>query len=235
MEIPIIYEDESLIVVDKPVNRLVHHSYYARNIREKSLVQFLEESHGQPLFAIHRLDRKTSGLLLLAKKKEQVAPFQALFTGQKVRKSYLGIVRGFVEETLVIDSPVKHPETGLYKTAKTSCTPIKTAVLNIPVGPYKTARYSLVRLLPATGRTHQLRIHMNKISHPLLGDAKYGDRFHNRMLMAKFGLDSLFLHAAQLDFIHPLNGQALNLQAPLPAHWQQLVKIMGWEAALVVP
>ena len=87
------------------------------------------------------------------------------------------------------------------------------------IPPYPTSRYSLVLMQPQTGRTHQLRIHANKISHPIIGDHKYGNRHHNHYFSDELGLSNLFLHAYRLCFKHPITGNQLNIKAKLPAFW----------------
>ncbi|MFD1293941.1 pseudouridine synthase [Lutibacter holmesii] len=230
MIVEIIFEDETIVVVNKPNNVLIHNSYYARNIKDATILDVLQNQLGFPLYPVHRLDRKTSGVLLLAKQKENVAIFQELFNSNKIEKTYVGIVRGFVEESKLINSPVKNPDTQVYKNAETLCKPMQKVVLNIPVHPYETSRYSLVELKPATGRMHQLRIHMNKISHPLVGDYKYGDRFHNRMFENEFDCNNLFLHAISLKFQHPITQQKIELTAKLPNDWNFVMKKFGWKS-----
>ena len=105
---------------------------------------------------------------------------------------------------------------------------LKIAEIDIPVHPYEQSRYSLIELKPQTGRLHQLRIHLNKISHPLIGDPKYGDRYHSRMFESKLNCTNLFLHAHQLDFIHPLTSKKLQINAELPKDWRFINKKMKW-------
>lgn len=230
MNLSICYEDDYIIAVNKPNNVLVHHSFMARNKSDEStLVELLQEQFNHKYFPIHRLDRKTSGILLLAKDKTYIPPFQELFANNYIQKVYYGIVRGFAPETGKIVSPVKGRDAHVHKDALTYFRCLQTKELAIPVHPYDTARYSLVELKPKTGRLHQLRIHMNKISHPLLGDPKYGDRFHNRMVTDKFNYDTLFLHANELQFTHPLTNKPLVLHASFPNNWDLLANQFNWK------
>ena len=228
MEIEVLYEDQWIIAVHKPSNLLIHNSYYARNIREATLLELLQEQLGSSFYPIHRLDRKTSGVLVLAKQKEFVGDFQQLFTGNELQKTYFGIVRGIIKEAKHINSPVKNEETQLYKEAETHCKAIHHIELDIPVHPYSTSRYSLVELQPKTGRMHQLRIHMNKISHPLVGDTKYGDRFHNRMFEKEFNCSDLLLHAHSIEFKHPMLNESRQIKATLPPVWKRLFTAFNW-------
>ncbi|MDO9594922.1 MAG: pseudouridine synthase, partial [Lutibacter sp.] len=147
MEIEILFEDQHIIVVNKPNNVLIHNSYYARNITDETLLDLLFAQLGCHFYPVHRLDRKTSGVLMLAKQKENVAVFQELFNANQIQKTYFGIVRGFVALKQVIDSPVKNPDTKVYKDAETFCEPICTKLLEISVIPYENSRYSLVKLI----------------------------------------------------------------------------------------
>ncbi len=229
MQLEILFEDEYIIIVNKPNNVLIHKSYYARNVDGPTLLDLLTKQFATNFYPVHRLDRKTSGALLLAKQKENVAIFQELFNKNEIKKTYLGIVRGLLSESILIDSPVKNPDTKVYKDAKTFCEPIYTKKLNIAVHPYDGSRYSLVKLSPSTGRMHQLRIHLNKISHPIVGDYKYGDRFHNRMFEEEFNCHYLFLHAYSLELTHPITNEHLIIKASLPIDWISVFNIFGWK------
>lgn len=229
MNVSILYEDDYIVCASKPNNVVVHHAHHSRNVAdEASLLQLLQEQCGEKMYPIHRLDRKTSGILLLAKKSEYVAKFQELFTNNQIQKTYYGIVRGHAPETKIIDSPVKGRDANVHKDAETHLETLKTVTVDIPVKPYDTSRYSLVKLMPKTGRLHQLRIHMNKISHPLIGDPKYGDKNHNMMFLENFNCENLFLHARSLEFIHPYSNEKLEIIAELPEDWNTVFERFGW-------
>lgn len=225
----IVFEDDYIIAVNKPNNFLIHHSHYARNIEEITLLELLEQQTNKTFYPIHRLDRKTSGIILLAKQKEFVAVFQELFNTNAIHKTYYAIVRGFSPETGKIDTPVKNDDSNVYKDALTNYNTINNIELDIPVTPYDKSRYSLIKLLPETGRMHQLRIHMNKVNHPIVGDYKYGDRFHNRMFETQFGCNYLFLHAYKIEFTHPLTSQPLVLIAQFPLDWLLVFNVFNWK------
>lgn len=230
MNISILYEDDYCICVCKPNDVVVHHAYHSRNVlHEQSLLQLLEADYGKKFYPVHRLDRRTSGIILLAKETKFVAEFQKLFTENTIEKCYYGVVRGHAPEERVIDSPVKGKDSKVHKEAETLLQCVQTITVDIPVGPYDTSRYSLVKLTPKTGRLHQLRIHMNKISYPLIGDGKYGDKKHNAMYETNFGWENLFLHATSLTFTHPYTKEALVLKADFPKNWQELFAKFEWE------
>lgn len=233
MFLDVIFEDDYIICVNKPNNVIVHHSFHSRNVSEElSLLQIIENQINLKTYPIHRLDRKTSGIILLAKKKEYVSDFQKLFTENSIEKIYFGLVRGFSPAAISIDSPVKGKDAKVYKNALTHLKTICNYELNIPVKPYNTSRYSLVDLRPKTGRMHQLRIHLNKISHPLIGDPKYGDKNHNIMFEHNFNLKNLFLHAGILEFTHPKTSIKMSLKALFTDDWVSLFSEFKWKNPL---
>ena len=233
MSLEIIYQDNYCLLVTKPNNVLVHHAHHSRNkIEEESLIQLIENQFGKRYYPIHRLDRKTSGIILLASKREYVASFQALFTNNEIQKIYYGVVRGFSQDNKVINSPVKGRDALVYREAETHLNCLDKIELNIPVKPYDSSRYSLVELRPKTGRMHQLRIHMNKVSTPLINDAKYGDKNHDLMYAKEFGWKNLFLHAGSLEFIHPFTNKKLILKSSFSEDWIQLFQEFSWKNPL---
>ncbi len=234
MSLEIIFEDENIICVNKPNNVLVHHALLSRNVAdEDSLLQLIEKEFQMKVYPIHRLDRKTSGLILLAKEKEFVSKFQELFIAKEIDKIYYGIVRGHSPETKTIDSPVKGRDANVHKEALTHLKTLANTTLDIPVKPYDSSRYSLVELSPKTGRMHQLRVHSNKISHPLIGDTKYGDKNHDVMFDENFGWKNLFLHAGMLKFTHPFTAEELTLKGNFPKDWIALFEEFSWTNPLL--
>ncbi len=223
----ILYQDDFLIVVNKPNNMLVYPSYYARNIKDETLVEILEKEIKIKLYPLHRLDRKTSGVILFGKSKEVAVAFQELFSNNQINKTYKAIVRGFCDEKGEINSPIKNDK-GIYKEALTLYNTLQTYEWNEAVKPYDCSRYSLVELYPKTGRMHQLRKHMNKISHPIIGDHKYGDRNYNKLFTSKFEIDNLYLHASQIEFIHTFNKKLIQINAPIPLWWNKALKQFNW-------
>ncbi|CAI8362617.1 MAG: tRNA pseudouridine synthase C [Flavobacterium sp. SCGC AAA160-P02] len=233
MQIEIIHQDDYCLLVNKPNNVLVHHAFHSRNkINEESLLQLLDNQLKRKFYPVHRLDRKTSGVILLATKKEYVAKFQALFRGNHIKKTYYGVVRGFTKDQMLINSPVKGRDATIYKEAETHLKLLDKITIDIPVKPYITSRYTLVQLSPKTGRMHQLRIHMNKISHPLINDAKYGDKNHDLMYEKRFGWKNLFLHAGSLEFIHPFTNKKIFAKGNFSQDWIQLFQKFSWKDPL---
>lgn len=221
-QVKIVFEDAYCLVVFKPNNLIVHHSYYARNIEETSLTDLLREQGWPESCPVHRLDRKTSGLILFAKKAEWVSDFQKLFENGGIEKKYLALLRGHLDPEGEIDSPVKN-DRGNYKEALTIFRCLEKFERDYVIPPYEKQRYSLAELIPVTGRMHQLRIHANKIAHPIINDPKYGNRHHNHYFQNELGIDELFLHAHSLRFRHPFSGQWIDLQEPLPDFWNRFL------------
>lgn len=235
MTVEIVFEDDYLICVNKPNNMVVHHAHHSRNISEEnSLLQVILENTGLKVTPIHRLDRKTSGIILFAKKNEYVSKFQELFTTNNIQKIYYGVVRGFSPEVKIIDSPVKGRDANVHKEALTHLKTLANVTLNIPVKPYDSSRYSLVEFTPKTGRMHQLRVHSNKISHPLIGDTKYGDKNHDLMFEENFGWKNMFLHAGKLEFKHPFTAEKIVLKGTFPTDWIQAFKEFSWKNPLEI-
>ena len=230
MNFEIIFEDAYLLAVCKPNNMVVHHAYHSRNVADEiSLLQAIQEEKGIKVYPIHRLDRKTSGIILLAKETSYVSKFQELFTNNEIEKTYFGVVRGHSPETKSIDSPVKGKDGKVHKEALTHLKTLAQITLAIPVKPYDSSRYSLVEMNPKTGRMHQLRVHTLKISHPLIGDSKYGDKNHDLMFDENFAWKNLFLHAGRLTFKHPFSKEILILKANFPKDWVSLFEEFSWK------
>ena len=223
-EIDIVFEDDWIKIVNKPSNLIVHHSRYARNLDETSLCQLVNQSEAQEKsHPVHRLDRKTSGLIIFAKEKSIIPKFQTLFDNGDIQKTYIALVRGFVSEPGELDAPIRADEATIYKEALTHYTPLHQFEVDIPVVPYPISRYTFLKLEPKTGRMHQLRKHMNKFSHPIIGDPKYGNRHHNHMFIDKLGISNLFLHAQSLTFQHPNSNETISVKAPFPPFWKHMM------------
>lgn len=223
MKLEILYEDDYCLVVNKPSDLIIHHSSFARNIVEISLVDLLRIQTVNPeLSPAHRLDRKTSGLVLFVKAKEQVARFQEVLTQEESKKIYWALVRGHLPEKGFIDSPVKN-ERGTYKEAFTAYKCLLQLERDFTIPPYPQQRYSLAEFSPKTGRYHQLRQHANKIAHPIINDPKHGNRHHNHYFGEVLGISHLFLHARTLNFEHPFLGKQISVSAPLPNFWQEFL------------
>lgn len=223
----IIYEDEFIVIVNKPSGLLVHHSFYARNVQGESLVEILRKQIDISLAPVHRLDKGTSGIVIFSKSSEVTKSIQTQINNRLASKTYIALVRGFTEEEGRVDSPIREPDSNLYKDACTVFRKIAQIELAISVEPFSTSRYSLIELHPVTGRMHQLRKHMNKIAHPIIGDKKYGNRHHNNMFINNLYLGGMFLHAYQMEFTHPIEKKQMLIKAEFPARWKDMAEKTG--------
>jgi 23S rRNA pseudouridine955/2504/2580 synthase len=227
-EFPILLEDDHLIAIDKPAGVAVHGGSgvsfgvieQLRQARQYGLVggaKFLE--------LVHRLDRETSGILLLAKKRSALTKLQAQFKERETGKTYLALVQGvWPANKKVIDQPLhkyllQDGERRVKVVAKDDPDGMRSITL------VKVAKVlqgmTLLEVTIKTGRTHQIRVHLASNGHPIAGDDKYGDFEWNKTL-AKQGLKRMFLHAWRLEFTHPASGERVQLQADLPADWAWL-------------
>ncbi len=225
-ELPILYRDRHIIAVDKPSGLVVHRSKMARDA--VNCLALLRDQVGFWVYPAHRLDRGTSGVLLFSSTPEVASKISAMFAERTVHKQYLAIVRGWAPESGIIDHPFADDEFDQPTEARTDFERLASVELQHPIGPYSTARYSLVRATPVTGRTHQIRRHMRHVSHKVIGDTIYGEGRHNRFFRERFNVHRLLLHAHRLQLAHPLTGAALTITAPLPDEFTLLFEAFGW-------
>lgn len=207
----IIYQDNYLIAINKPHDLLVHQSPIARNAEEFA-IQILRDQIGQKVYPVHRLDRKTSGILLFALDKETNRAMTEQFTNKQTVKKYWAIVRGYAPDELIIDYSLRRDD-GVLQDAVTKIKTLEKAELNIPHGKHQTSRYSLVEAEPLTGRTHQIRKHLAHILHPIIGDRPHGCNKQNKLWLEKFYMKTMLLHAHLLKFQHPVLKKELTLKA----------------------
>ena len=203
MHLPILYQDADYVVIDKPPGLLVHRTQLDTQATEFAL-QILRDQIGQAVFPCHRLDRPTCGILLFALNPEAHRFAQAQFAEQKAHKEYYAVVRGWTEDSGLIDYDLRsehNPEKSHSAQTEYSC--LKRSQIDLPVGRYPSARFSLLKLHPLTGRTHQLRRHLAHIRHPIVGDTRHGDSAQNKFLRQHCGLQRLLLRATQLQIEHP--------------------------------
>ena len=226
-EFPVVFEDEHLLVIDKPAGVAVHggsgvsFGVIEQLRRARPTAKFLE--------LVHRLDKETSGLLMIAKKRSALLALQDQLRERETGKTYAALVWGdWPAKLKVIDVPLVkfvgsdgerwvRPGKADEEDAKRSISLVKVV--------QKTPQFSLLDVTIKTGRTHQIRVHLQQAGHAIVGDPKYGDFESNRELArgpAKF--DRMFLHARRLTFQHPATGEAVTCEAPLPNACLDLMK-----------
>ncbi|TCP14551.1 ribosomal large subunit pseudouridine synthase C [Crenobacter luteus] len=211
---PVVYEDEALLVIDKPAGVAVHGGSGV----SFGVIEQLRQAHPdwRYLELVHRLDRETSGLLMVAKKRSALVRLHEMMRNNVPDKRYFALGLGHWPADL------RHVKLPLFKFS----TP--EGERRVQVGPDGIAAHTVFRVVTPyqgftlveaqlkTGRTHQIRVHMQESGHPIAGDEKYGDFGFNKEL-ARRGLKRMFLHATSLTLPHPLTGERLELKAPLPA------------------
>src|SRR5437660_12116553 len=224
LELPVVFEDDALLVVNKPAGTAVHGGSGV----SFGVIEQMRAARPQLRFLelAHRLDRETSGLLVLVKKRSALTALHAALREGRVRKEYLTLVKGawrndkqrvdlplmkFLtqsgERRVSVDREGREPQAGCRKERE-------------------MRDYTLLSAELLTGRTHQIRVHLTHLGFPIAGDDKYGDFELNRGL-AKQGLKRMFLHAGELAFGHPLSGKALKLHAPLPEDLSRFLDSLG--------
>lgn len=221
----ILFEDDSLLAIRKPAGLLVHRTSLARD--RFTCVEWVEAAYGWRPYTLHRLDRGTSGVLIFARSAAVARLVGESFSGREVRKTYYAIVRGWAGDA-DLDYAVRTGPDSMKRAQ--ACSLIRVlwrSELPYPCGPYETARHSLVRVHPETGRWHQIRQHLNHLNHPVIGDSKRGDKAHNRLFAERLGLQGLMLHAAVLEFPHPLTGTRTRIADPLPERFRRWLERVG--------
>jgi 23S rRNA pseudouridine955/2504/2580 synthase len=220
LEFPVVHEDGALLVVDKPTGVAVHGGSGV----SFGVIESLRASRPQAkaLELAHRLDRDTSGLLIVAKKRSALVELHRMLRGGELEKLYLAVTKGRWEgvgrelrESLhkYVDAKGER-RVAVHENGMVAITQVRRLEAS--------KDFSLLEVRLMTGRTHQIRVHLAHAGHPVLGDDKYGDFELNRRL-AKTGVRRLFLHASRLAFSHPLTKEKLELRSPLPADMKAFV------------
>jgi len=224
-ELEIIYRDELLVAVNKPSGLLVHRTHLAPK-ETQFAVQILRDQVGCYVYPTHRLDNGTSGVLLFTMDQDMAKVMGRMVLEHDFNKTYLALVRGWMPEDGIIDYPIPQ---GRYRELKDAVSHFSRSIITeIPyaVGPFETARYSLICVYPKSGRRHQIRRHVKHLRYPIVGDKLYGDRQHNALFRDVFKLRQMFLHAYSLEFIHPVRNQTVKITANIPEHWRQMLSIV---------
>lgn len=222
----IVYQDDHLIAINKPHGLLVHRSSIASDAKEFAL-QLLRDQVSRHVSPVHRLDRKTGGLLLFAFDKDVEIAMHQQFKNGEVIKKYLAILRGYAPDQLDIDYPLVK-ENGAIQEAFTSFVTLKRAEIDVALGKHPTSRYSLVEATPTTGRMHQLRKHFAHIFYPIIGDRKHGCNKQNKFFKEQWEMTTMLLHASELSFKHPVSGEQIELKAPVQAEFLRMMELMKW-------
>jgi tRNA pseudouridine65 synthase len=229
----ILYQDEYLVAINKPHGLLVHRSRIAADATEFA-IQILRDQLGKQVWPVHRLDRKTGGVLLFALDKETEILMQTQFSDHVVQKKYLALVRGYTDDEGEIDYPLRK-ENGTLQEAFTAYKTLKRAEIPVAHGNHETSRYSLVEATPTTGRMHQIRKHLAHIFHPIIGDRPHGCNKQNRLFIANWEMNTMLLHASSLSFTHPVTKELVDIEAPFQSEFLRMMEVMGWEITTANP
>jgi len=223
--LPVLYSDDALAVVDKPAGLMVHDSALARGETDFAADR-LREQFGRPIFLVHRLDRATSGCLLLAFDRDTASALGKSLMSRDVEKDYWAVCRGWpAEPSFLIDHPLDGgPGKPLKKPAQTRFEVLGTCELPMPSAGFDTSRYAWLRATPLTGRFRQIRRHLKHAFHHLVGDSSHGDGRHNRNFRM-LGIHRMLLHAQRLAFVHPGSGERLDVQAPVDAEFARALAL----------
>jgi tRNA pseudouridine65 synthase len=223
----ILHRDEAVVAIDKPAGLLVHRSALDAHEPHNALHQ-AQAQLGMPLWTVHRLDKATSGVLLLARSAAAARALAAAFEAGQVRKRYLALVRGWPPAAGTIDQPLardpERPSAGQPRVpARTDFTRLACFEWPFGDGRHASSRYALVEVQPLTGRRHQIRRHFKHIAHPLVGDSTHGKGAHNRAVAHWLGCGRLWLHALALELPAAAAGAALRVQATPGPEWRPLL------------
>jgi len=221
LENHILYEDDGFIVLNKPSGFAVHGGSGINS----GVIEALRQLRPQQKFLelVHRLDKETSGCLLIAKKRSVLKLLHEMFRGDGMQKTYLALLAGqFKRKKQWVDVPLlKNVSQGGERMVTVSQAGRTAETLFTRLKAFQEA--TLVHAAPKTGRTHQIRVHAAWLGHPIVGDERYGENEVNKAFKRR-GYKRLFLHAEQLEFTHPVTGKSLHFVAPLPDDLQALLE-----------
>lgn len=220
--IPVLYRDEFILVVNKPVDLPVHKNDFIPH-DAPYLTKLAGDLTGQWIYNVHRLDSKTSGVIVLALSKEVAHDLTLQFERKEVKKKYLAIVQGNPGEGTFDQKVLVKKKAKFKKPAVTHFQTLQSVLTGISHKETENVVLSLVEIQPETGRWHQLRQHFAKNRFDILGDTHHGDFKLNKIITEKTGLKRLFLHASELEFMHPQTHQKFSFSAPMPEEFNELL------------
>ena len=228
--LPVLYRDAHMAVVHKPAGLMVHDSELARGETDFAADR-LREQFASPIFLVHRLDRATSGCLLLAFDRDTASLLGKAWMAGEVRKDYLAVCRGWpAEDAFRVDHALDGgPGKPQKKDALTDFEVLHRAQLPWPSQGFESSRYALLRASPVTGRYRQIRRHLKHLSHHLIGDTSHGDGRHNRAWRMA-GVYRMLLHAQALAFTHPHEGETLEVGCAPDGDFARALELIGVEA-----
>ena len=222
VHIEIVYQDEYFLAVNKPVNLPVHKNEFMPKDADY-LLKSVGKQINKGVFNVHRLDSKTSGLILLTLSEEAAHLFALMFERKEIQKTYHAIVKGIPEEEGIFDEKVLIKKKGRKANALTAYKRIETYCTNMQTEKDQEISFSLVEINPSTGKWHQIRQHFSKNRFDIIGDTHHGDWSLNKLITNMSGLKRLFLHASRLSFTHPFTKNEMIIDCPLPDEFHNLI------------
>jgi tRNA pseudouridine65 synthase len=223
MDLHVLYRDKYLIVVDKPVNLPVHKNDFMPH-DAPYLTKLLGEMEEKWIHNVHRLDSKTSGVIVLAFSKEVAHELTLQFERKEVDKTYYALVLGNPGEGTFNSKVLVKKKSRFKKAAVTHFETLKTVTTDISYKDKKNVQLSLVEIKTETGRWHQIRQHFAQNRFDIVGDTHHGDFTLNKIITTETGAKRLMLHAGKLGFTHPETGMKLNISAELPPEIEVVLK-----------
>ncbi len=207
---------------------LTHANRYARGARD--CVSVLSGGHGRRVHAVHRLDRLTSGLLVMAKDSDAARDLGTQFSGREVQKTYLALVRGWPPDGFCLDEDIRDHADGIPRPAWTTFATISRTAIALPDGRNRDLRFAMVSAEPGTGRRQQIRKHLQYASYPIIGDKRHGDWVYNALAAAWFGPDLMFLRSTGIRFRHPDSGEMVSFALDPDPAWADALEWLSLAA-----
>jgi tRNA pseudouridine65 synthase len=233
-QLRVLHSDESLIVFEKPAGLSVHPSEHAIRLglkrTEIDVIRILRSQTGRSVYPVHRLDRATHGVMVMAFDGGTAGLLQEQFKSGEIEKKYLLMCRGWVSDGGLIDLPLESDpdqESVVFQDARTDYETLCRFEIPVSCGRYSSSRFSLVQATPRTGRYHQIRRHFKKLAHPLIGDSMHGDGRQNRIWREILSDNRLFLMAWTLQFRHPKTGERMKFRARFAKFWHPVFERAG--------
>ncbi len=237
----ILYQDEHLIAIDKPEGLAVHRDDFSSR-DQPACLQILRDQLGREVHPVHRLDAATSGALLFTFDRQILAAMMGQFMERRVEKIYHAIFRGWLRESVTCEMPMKkyfdkrHARSvdagDGFQEASTVFVPVKWLEVPWVNEKFPMSRYTFVKVMPRTGRYHQIRRHACYLAHPIVGDTTRGDGDHNRLWRSNRSSHRLLLHASSIKVLHPVTGLNLVIDSELPKSFAVHLVELPWKQSL---
>ena len=228
----ILAQTPEFVAIHKPPNFHVHQPEDPRHRIDRSLICLnnLRNQLDTYLYPVHRLDAGTEGVLVFALTKEAATGLAYQFQNRLVHKTYFAIARGWTDDEGFNDAPLELDSTGVPVDCLTHYRTHQKIEMPFEIGKrFTSARYSLIEAKPETGRYHQIRRHMARLSHPLVGDSEHGDSHHNKYFRHVLGEPGLWLKAKVVEFHNPLTNEPVRIETPWTPRWLKIFNRLGFE------